>query len=156
MGCWSFGSRRRWKPSGLSLLGHEVRRQRGAFAEEVRIHLLDEELLGLGRAQVEAVFVHEHLHVLYPHLPGFLRDILVNFLAERMALERDFFQAWHFLLKFYTEDLPPGLFDDHRAHRVTATASASHDTSILRHEAHFAQNKSQRAAIAGNREGLVG
>src|SRR5208282_4313742 len=71
--------------------------QVGAFAEEVLGHLFDEEFLSLGCPGLEAVFVEEHLLVLKPFAPGFLRNILVDLLAK-VAVEGRLFEAFHFLL----------------------------------------------------------
>src|SRR5512133_3941565 len=68
----------RWRRSGLRLRRYEIGRQLRALAEEVLVHLLQQKLLGLRRAKVEAIFVHEHLHVLDPHLPGLLGDAVVD------------------------------------------------------------------------------
>src|SRR5207302_2141596 len=90
-------------PLGLSLRRDEIGRERGAFAKEVVVHLLQQKLLRFLGAEVEAVLVHEHLHVLHPHLPRFLGDALEDLLAERMALERHFIQAFHLFLEFDAE-----------------------------------------------------
>jgi len=52
-----------------------IRGQGRAFAKEVLVHLLDEELLGFTVAEVEPVFVHDHLHAVHPHLPGLLETL---------------------------------------------------------------------------------
>src|SRR5664280_529001 len=54
--------------------------------------------------EVEPVLVHDHLHVLDPHLPGFLGNVLVDLLAQRMALERHFVHAFHLALELHAED----------------------------------------------------
>src|SRR5260370_37873591 len=58
-----------------------VRRQLRAFAEKVLFHLLEQKLLGLRLAQVEAVLVHDHLHVFHPPLPCLFPNILVDALT---------------------------------------------------------------------------
>src|ERR1039458_5669024 len=80
-----------------------IRREGRAFAKEVLVHLLDEELLGFLVAEVEAVLVHDHLQAVYPHLPGFLGNVVVDLLPQRMAVEGHFIEAFHFLLKLHTE-----------------------------------------------------
>ena len=79
-------------------------RKRRAFAEEVLFHLLDQELLRFLRAQVEAVLVHDHLHVLDPHPPGFLRHVVVDALAEGMAFEGNLVESGHFPLELRAKD----------------------------------------------------
>src|SRR5262245_11875674 len=122
----------RWQPSSLRLRRHEIGRQLGPLTEEIFVHLFDEKLLGLRRAKVEAVFVHEHLHMLDPHLPRLFGDVIVDLLPERMTFERHFVQAFHFLLKLYTEDVA-------RAgaccvlYLVEPAVTASHLFSILLH-----------------------
>src|SRR5579871_1558923 len=56
-------------------------RQRRALAEEIILHLLQQELLRLLRPQVQPVLVHDHLHLLEPHFPGFLGNVLIDTLA---------------------------------------------------------------------------
>src|SRR5881392_3544940 len=63
-----------------------------------------QEFLGLCGSKVEPVLVHEHLHVLHPHLPGFFGNAVVDLLAERMAFERNLVQAFHFLLKLHAKN----------------------------------------------------
>jgi hypothetical protein len=53
-----------------------------AFAEEELLHLLFHDFLRVGIERVQAVFVHDHLGVLEPHLPGFSGDVFVDALAE--------------------------------------------------------------------------
>src|ERR1022692_3738049 len=90
---------------GLSFLWDEIRRQGGPFAEEIIVHLLQQEFLRLLGAEVEPILVHEHLHVLDPHLPGFLGDVLENLLPERMALEGRLIEPFHLLLELHAKDL---------------------------------------------------
>ena len=80
-------------------------RSNGSFTK-VR-HLLDEEFLRLGRGQVEAILVHEHLHVLDPHLPGFFRYVFVNLLADRVPVERRLIETGHLALELHAKDLSP-------------------------------------------------
>src|SRR5579872_4843979 len=77
----------------------ELRRQLGAFAEEVFFHLFEQELLGFGLAEVEAVLVHDHLHVLDPTLPGFFGNVLVDALPQRVPVKGNFVEAGGFLLQ---------------------------------------------------------
>src|SRR4051812_5448167 len=60
---------------------YKVRRQRGAFAEEILFHLLEQKILRFFRTKIEPVLVHQHLHVLHPHLPRLFRNVLVDALA---------------------------------------------------------------------------
>ena len=112
--------RSRWNVAGW---------KRSAFAEEVIFHLLEQELLRLLRAEVEPVLVHDHLHLLEPHLPGFLGDVLVDALAQRMVVERGLVESRHFPLKFDAEDLAlAGLFLDRRTRHSAAT---THELLLL-------------------------
>src|ERR1700733_13055090 len=79
-------------------------RQGGSFTEEILFHLLQEKLLCFGVAQVQTIFIHDHLHLLDPHPPRLLRDVFVNALAERVAVKRRFVQARHLLSEFHAED----------------------------------------------------
>src|SRR6185312_2398559 len=64
-----------------------VGRERRPLAEEVLLDLLAQDLLRLGRHEVEPVLVDQHLRVLEPHQPRLLRDVVVDALAE-LVLER--------------------------------------------------------------------
>src|SRR5438105_774112 len=68
-----------------------VGRERRALAEEVLLGLVEEDLVRLLAAAGQAVLVHDHLEVLEPHLPGFLRDVVVDALpqlvGERLVLQ---------------------------------------------------------------------
>jgi len=61
----------------------------GAIAEEVLLHLLGEILPRLDVGEVEAVLVHQHGLVLEPLLPGFLRHVLEDALAELPRVGRE-------------------------------------------------------------------
>src|SRR5207245_2510050 len=50
------------------------------------------------------ILVHEHLHMLDPHLPGFLGDTFVDLQADRMALERRLVQPRQLLLELYAKN----------------------------------------------------
>src|SRR5207244_7407404 len=76
--------RPRSRRSALRLRRDEIGRQLRALSEEILVHLFEEELLCLGGAEIEAVFVHEHLHVLHPHLPVFLGNVVLHLLTDRM------------------------------------------------------------------------
>src|SRR5579884_2209448 len=87
--------RQRQRTDSVSARRNISGRQSRAFPEEELLHLLQQKLLRLGVPQVEPVLVHDHLHALHPQLPGFLRDLLVDALAERVAFEWDFVEARH-------------------------------------------------------------
>lgn len=71
-------------------------REGRAFAEEELLHLLNEELLGLGSPRLKPVFVEEHFLVVDPLAPRRLGDILVDFLSE-FRVERGLVEALHLL-----------------------------------------------------------
>src|ERR1700761_9103292 len=57
--------------AGSLMCGGDVYgRMGGAFSEEIFFHLLQQKFLRFWRAQVEPIFVHNHFHLLHPHLPG--------------------------------------------------------------------------------------
>ena len=124
--------RPRSKRSALRFRRDEIGRQLRALAEEVLVHLFEQEFLGLRGTEVEAVLVHEHLHVLHPHLPRFLGDVVVDLLPQGMAFERDFVQSFHLLLELHAEDFararPDGVTD---LVEIASTASTSHSFRIL-------------------------
>ena len=125
-------SRPRWKRSALRLRRDEIGRQLRALAEEILVHLFEQEFLRLGGAEIEAVLVHEHFHVLDPHLPRFLGDAVVDLLPQRMAFERDFVQSFHLLLELHAKNFararPDGVAD---LVEIASTASTSHSFRIL-------------------------
>src|SRR6266849_573781 len=83
-------------PLGLRRL--VVGRQRRALAEEVLLRLVEEDLIRLLASPGEAVLVHDHLEMLQPHLPGLLRDAVVDALPELVG-ERLEFQAGQLALE---------------------------------------------------------
>src|ERR1019366_2255144 len=128
--------RPRWKRSGLRSRRDEVGRQLRALAEEVLVHLFEEEFLRLGGAEVKPVLVHDHLHVFDPHLPRFLGDVVEDFLPQRMALERDFVHALHFLLELHAKNLAParpdGIIDLVETASTASTSHVNQDTTVGR------------------------
>src|ERR1039458_1294960 len=129
----------RWKRSGLRFRRDEVGGQLRTLAEEVLVHLFEEKFLGLRGAEVEPVLVHEHLHVLDPHLPRVLGDAVKDLLPQRMAFERDFVQSFHLPLELHAKDLPrawpDGIVD---LIKTASTASTSHAFRILLSAASYA------------------
>src|SRR3954463_14270010 len=93
------------------LLRLEIGRKCSTFAEEILLHLLDDELLRLGSTQVQTVLVHQHFHMVHPHAPGIFRYVVVDTLTEWMTLERNFGQALQLTLKLDAEDLSRSLRD---------------------------------------------
>src|ERR1700719_1165151 len=65
-----------------------------AFAEKEHFQLLHDYFLIFAAGGIQAIFVEQHLAVLHPHPPGFLRDVVVNLLAE-FVVEWGLFQAGH-------------------------------------------------------------
>src|SRR5579864_7110198 len=114
----------RWSSLSLRFWRHVTWRQRRAFAEEIIFHLLEQEFLRFLSAEVQPVLVHDHLHLLQPHLPGFLGDALIDALAERMAIEGRLVEPRHFLLEFDAEDFASAagfFFDSGTEHSAAAT-----------------------------------
>jgi len=68
--------------------------QFAAGAEEELVHLLDEEFLGLAGPGLQAVLVQQHLLALDPLVPGLLRDVFVDLLAE-IGVEGRLRQTFH-------------------------------------------------------------
>ena len=60
----------------------------GSAAKEILLHLRDQELARLGFERHEPVLVDQHRLVAEPLLPGFLRNILENALAELTWIRR--------------------------------------------------------------------
>src|SRR6218665_3659043 len=75
----------------------------GPFTEEVALHLLPQVLARLGIRARETVLVHQHLLVLGPGLPGFLRDLLVDLLAQLARVRREI-EAFGLLLQLHALD----------------------------------------------------
>ena len=84
--------------------GNKVRRRRGALPKEILLHLLNDEFLGVGRTEIEPILIHEHLQMLHPTLPGFLRNVVVNALTEGVSFERNLVETFGFLLQFDAEN----------------------------------------------------
>src|ERR1700680_709291 len=102
----------RWRASGsdvtsvlLRLLGDVPWRQRGALAEEEVFHVLAHELLSLFLPRHQPILVQDHLHAVFPQLPGFRRDVLENPLAELTGPRRGV-EPWKLLLKLDAEHVP--------------------------------------------------
>src|ERR1017187_6212798 len=72
----------------------------GSFAEEVRFHLLDDELLVFLLPRLQTVLVEQHLHVLLPLLPSQLGDVVVDALSQG-AIEWRLVEALHFATHLY-------------------------------------------------------
>src|SRR5437773_1027712 len=104
---------------------HEIRWQGGACAEEIVVHLFEEKLLSLSGSQVQPVFVHEHLHVLHPHLPSFFGDAFEDLLPERVAFERNLIEPFHLPLEFHAKHLTRAGADLSRHRRHTATTHSN-------------------------------
>src|SRR5215469_7935005 len=65
--------------------GHVIRREGRSFAEEELLHLPGDDLLCFERRGIQSELVDEHLHVLYPKIPGLLRYVFVDALAQLSA-----------------------------------------------------------------------
>ena len=89
-----------WRDS-LGLLRHVAGRQRGTFPEEEILHVLGDQILRLLLPGHEAVLVEDHLHALFPQLPGILRYLVVDPLTE-LPGPRDVVEARQLLLKLDT------------------------------------------------------
>lgn len=57
-------------------------RELGALSEKKLLHLLFHDFLGVGIEGIEAVFIHDHLGVLDPELPGIFRNTFVDPFAQ--------------------------------------------------------------------------
>src|SRR5471030_2296411 len=93
------------RPLCLCAGRNKVLGERRAFAEEITVHLLYQEFLRFLAAHVDPILIHEPLHVLHPHFPGFLGNAVVDLRAEWMALERDFVKPLHVTLELHAKDL---------------------------------------------------
>src|ERR1017187_579301 len=116
-----------WSRSSLalSLRRYVPRRKRRTFAKEVVFHLLQKEFLRFLRPQVEAVFVHDHFHVLQPELPRLFGNVVVDALTERMTFEGNLVQTGHFPLELDAKYLAAaGVLFNPRPHHPTATTHA--------------------------------
>src|ERR1700730_1168249 len=101
----------RWRASGsdvtsvlFCLFRNVPGRQRGALAEEEVFHVLGHELLRLLLPWHQPILVQDHLHAVFPELPGVRRDVLVNPLAE-LARPRRGIESGKLLLKLDAEHL---------------------------------------------------
>src|SRR5690606_4430986 len=78
---------RKRKPSGFGR--HVTGRLLTAIPEEIALHLGGEVLAGPRIGQAQAVLVDEHRLVAQPVLPGLLRDLLVDPLADLAGVGRE-------------------------------------------------------------------
>src|SRR5579864_4852830 len=85
--------------SRLLFWGDVIRRRRGAFSEEILLHLADDDFLIFAARGVHAVFVEQHLAEFSPLVPGLLRDVVINLVAE-VGVKRGLVQAGKFLMEF--------------------------------------------------------
>src|SRR5690349_5587203 len=76
--------------AGLLLRRDVPGSQVGALAEEMPLGLLHEVLARPRVGEVQPVLVHEHGLLAQPLLPGFLRDVLPDALAELAGIRRKF------------------------------------------------------------------
>src|SRR5271169_2164126 len=110
---------------GFGLGRHVSRRQGRALAEEELLQVLHQDFLILRAGGIQPVLVEHHLAVLAPHLPGFLRDVLVDAAAE-LGVERRFVEARHLALELHAEY---GAFARSLGHRWSWCAAATHRRS---------------------------
>src|SRR4029077_16385992 len=68
------------------------------FAEKELLHLLHDPFLVLTAGGVQAVFVQDHLAKIAPLPPGFLRHVLIDFLAQ-LGVKGRLIQSRQFLLQ---------------------------------------------------------
>src|SRR5690242_3556774 len=73
----------------------------GILAEEEFLHLLAQDLAGIGVGQIQPIMVDEQARMLLPHLPGLLRDIVIDALANLTGDGR-FLQPWQLPAQFDT------------------------------------------------------
>src|SRR5689334_1979597 len=82
-------------------LGHPALWHLRVLAEEELFHLLAQNLPGIGVGQIQAIMVDEQARMILPHLPGLLRDVVINTLAK-LAGNRWFLQPWQLAAQFDT------------------------------------------------------
>src|SRR3954468_19641397 len=86
----------------FALRGDVAGRQGGSFAKEEVLHVLRDQLLRLFLPGHQAVLVQDHLHPLFPQLPGVGGNVVVDALSE-LARPRDGFETGRLALKFLAE-----------------------------------------------------
>lgn len=74
-----------------------------ALAEEILLHLFHDGFLIFTTGRIEAVFVEEHFAEIHPLIPGLLRDVVVNLLAE-FRVEWRFVETGKFFLQLDAEN----------------------------------------------------
>jgi hypothetical protein len=75
--------------------------ERQTGPKEVFFHLLFKDLVGLVGAKCQAIFIHDHLEMLFEHSPAFLGNILVDLLTKRV-IERWLVESRQLPLQFDT------------------------------------------------------
>ena len=111
LGRWT--SRRIRNRELFCLLGHISRWERRPLAEEEIFHVLADQLLRLFLPRHQPVLVEDHLHALFPQLPGLAGDVLVNPLTQ-FARPRRCVETRKFLLKLDAVHCPAALVADRR------------------------------------------
>src|ERR1700752_2722877 len=91
----------------FGLLWDVAGRERRALAEEEILHVSSDQLLRFLLPRHEAVLIQDHLHSLFPELPGLSRDVIVDALTELAGPGRGV-QTGQFLLKLRAKHHPPG------------------------------------------------
>src|SRR6266850_2402905 len=130
----------------LRLLGHVARWQRGAFAEEEIFHMFGNELLCFLLPRHQAVLVQDHLHPLFPELPGVDRHVVVDALAE-LAGPRHIVEPRQLLLKLDAEDLSAALVST--GSRRLGNATVSHGGIVPLATPNRPQSGAARALLGG-------
>src|SRR5262245_34023029 len=92
----------------LRLLRNVVRRQGGTLPEEKILHVFRHEILGLFLPGHQSILVENHLHSLFPELPGVERHIFEDALSEFPRPGRRI-ESWKLLLELDAEHLASAL-----------------------------------------------
>jgi hypothetical protein len=101
------------------------------LAEEEILHVAGDEFLRLLLPRHEPVLVEDHLHPLFPHLPGLRGDVLVDPLPQ-LARPRRCVQSGEILLKLHAVHRPAAFIAGGRLGRSGCGIAVGHRGIVQR------------------------
>src|SRR5438477_1577258 len=114
--------------TSLRLLRHIARWQRCTFPEEEVLHMPGNQVLRFLLPRHESIFVENHLHPVFPQLPGLRRDVLEDALTQLSGPRRRV-EPRQLLLELRAEHLASALVRD-RLRRWIRGAGVSHNAIV--------------------------
>src|SRR2546430_14906771 len=113
--------------------------------EEVLVGLIEGVRFRLLAPAGQGVLVRDHLEMLEPHLPRFLRNVVVDLLAE-LVVERAVLQPGKLLLKLHALHHPRHVTTSTGRGCITGSGAACHSTARALWRRAGARSSSRRRA----------